>query len=177
MAIDKTKFVRGNNLAATDFDFDDAGNFISVKTDATSSVGIALAAAATPDASATVSGKVNLQIDQVLGDGRKIVDQISGRYEAAASAALDTRVAEVFSRTVSGATTFTFTNPNAAGVVTTFVLELTNGGAAAVTWPTGTKWEGGTAPTLTASGVDILGFYTRDGGTTWRGIFLSKDNK
>jgi hypothetical protein len=133
-------------------------------------------AVAVPDASATVAGRVNLVVDQVLGAGRKIVDQISGRFLAAPSTALDTRVAEVFSRTISGATSFTFTNPNSAGVVTTFVLELTNGGTN-VTWPASVKWEGGTAPTLTATGLDILGFYTRDGGTTWRGIVLSLDNK
>jgi len=46
-----------------------------------------------------------------------------------------------------------------------------------VTWWAGVKWAGGTAPTLTAAGVDILGFYTRDGGATWRGTMMSKDSK
>jgi hypothetical protein len=31
------------------------------------------------------------------------------------------------------------------------------------------KWPGGTAPTLTSSGVDMLTFTTYDGGTTWFG--------
>jgi hypothetical protein len=78
---------------------------------------------------------------------------------------------------VSGATTFSFTNAPVAGLTAAFVLELTNGGSATVTWPAGTRWADGTAPTLTAAGVDILGFYTRDGGTTWRGIFLAKDSQ
>lgn len=39
------------------------------------------------------------------------------------------------------------------------------------------KWAGGTAPTLTASGRDALGFYTYDGGTTWTGLVLGKDIK
>jgi hypothetical protein len=30
---------------------------------------------------------------------------------------------------------------------------------------------------LITSGVDILGFFTSDGGTTWRGLVLSKDSK
>lgn len=45
MAITKTNFVRGNNLADIDFNFDDAANLIYVKTAAGSSVGDAIAAA------------------------------------------------------------------------------------------------------------------------------------
>jgi hypothetical protein len=39
------------------------------------------------------------------------------------------------------------------------------------------KWAAGTAPTLTASGRDVLGFFTYDGGTTWSGLVLGKDIK
>lgn len=83
----------------------------------------------------------------------------------------------VFTRTISGATTFTVSNVPAAGTVASFILELTNGGSAAVTWWGGVKWASGTAPALTAAGVDVLGFYTHNGGTTWRGMLLSKDSK
>ena len=59
-----------------------------------------------------------------------------------------------------------------------FIFELKNGGsAAAINWPLSVKWAGGTKPTLTISGVDILGFYSYDGGITWRGVLLSKDSK
>jgi len=68
-------------------------------------------------------------------------------------------------------------NVAASGNVSSFILELTNGGSATVTWWAGIKWAGGTVPALTASGTDILGFYTRDGGTTWRGTMMSKDSK
>jgi hypothetical protein len=87
-----------------------------------------------------------------------------------------------FTKTVSTATTFTLSNVPATGQAVSFILELTNGGSGTVTWPTVNavsvvKWAGGTAPTLTTSGVDILGFYSHDGGTTWRGMMLSKDSK
>lgn len=72
---------------------------------------------------------------------------------------------------------FTFSNPPASGSAGSFVLELTNGGSGTVTWPASIDWEGGTAPTLTAAGTDILVFYTRDGGTTWHGIVSSLDSK
>ena len=63
------------------------------------------------------------------------------------------------------------------GVSQSLILDLTNGGAAAITWWSGVKWVAGTAPTLTAAGRDVLGFFTHDGGTTWTGLVLGKDVK
>lgn len=79
MAIDKTKFVRGNNLAVSDFNFDDPSNTITVKTDALSSVGQAIAAAgggSVPDASATVTGLVNNTLLQELGGKDKTINGV-----------------------------------------------------------------------------------------------------
>ena len=56
-------------------------------------------------------------------------------------------------------------------------LLLTNGGAYTITWNSAIKWAGGTAPTLTASGVDILTFMTVDNGTIWRGALNGADFK
>lgn len=72
--------------------------------------------------------------------------------------------------TVDQATTLTFSNPIASGDATAFSLELTNGGAFTVTWPVAVSWDAATAPTLQASGVDILTFVTIDAGATWRGF-------
>jgi hypothetical protein len=83
----------------------------------------------------------------------------------------------VFSKTISSSITFTVSNVPTTDTVISFILELTNGGSSTITWWPGMKWTGGSAPTLTASGVDLLGFYTRDAGNTWRGMVLSKDNK
>ena len=102
---------------------------------------------------------------------------ITEKYAAVAASNIDCSLASVFSRTVSGATSLTVNNVAAAGNVSSFILELTNGGSATVTWWSGIKWAGGTVPSLTAAGTDILGFYTRDGGVTWRGSMLSKDSK
>jgi len=98
-------------------------------------------------------------------------------YEAVSTNNIDTSSGAVFSKTISTATTLTVSNAAPSGGVTSFILELTNGGAYTVTWWSGIKWAGGTVPTLTAAGTDLLGFYTRDGGTTWRGIMMSKDSK
>jgi hypothetical protein len=96
---------------------------------------------------------------------------------AMAANAIDLSLGNFFTKTISGATTLTRSNVPATGQAITFILELTNGGSGTVTWFSGVKWAGGTAPTLTSSGVDILGFYSHDGGTTWRGLLLAKDSK
>jgi len=74
-------------------------------------------------------------------------------------------------------TTFTFSNPTASDELCIFSLVLTNGGSQTVNFPASVDWEGGTAPTLTTAGVDILVFATVDGGTNWHGQSYSLDSK
>jgi hypothetical protein len=93
---------------------------------------------------------------------------------AVSASNIDLSAGAIFSKTIAGNTTFTLSN---IGAVSSFLLNLTNGGAFTVTWWLGVKWAGGTAPTLTASGRDRLGFITEDSGTTWDGFVLGKDIK
>lgn len=90
---------------------------------------------------------------------------------------IDLALGNVFTKTISGATTLTVSNVPATGTAASFILDLTNGGSAAITWWSGVKWAGGTVPTMTAAGRDVLGFFTHDGGTTWTGLVLGKDVK
>jgi hypothetical protein len=94
-----------------------------------------------------------------------------------ATATIDLENANFFSATLDQACDFTFSNPPGSGDFGAFVLELTNGGAFAITWPAAVDWPGGTAPTLTAAGVDQLVFTTRDAGTTWLGFVAGLDIK
>jgi hypothetical protein len=94
-----------------------------------------------------------------------------------ATRTLDLNDANFFSATLDQACTFTFSDPPASGDFGAFVLELTNGGAFAITWPGAVDWPGGVAPTLTSSGVDQLVFTTRDAGTTWFGFVAGLDIK
>lgn len=95
---------------------------------------------------------------------------------AVAASAIDCSAGTVFTKTASGALTWTFTNVPASRAFTV-ILELTNGGTGTQTWPASVKWPAGTAPTLTTAGVDVFAFFTDDGGTTWRGVLLMKDSK
>ena len=95
---------------------------------------------------------------------------------AIAAEAIDLAAANYFTKTISGTTTFTLSNIPAAGLVGSFILDLTNGGAHTVNWWTGSiTWPDGVAPILTPSGRDVLGFFTHDGGTTWS-CFLIGEN-
>ena len=93
------------------------------------------------------------------------------------AATIDMTSANFFSATLGGACTFAFTNPCTTGDFGGFVLELTNGGSDTVNWPASVDFAGGTAPSLTASGVDLLVFVTRDAGTTYHGMVASADSK
>lgn len=73
--------------------------------------------------------------------------------------------------------TFVFSNPSATGHNCSFTFILTNGGSQTVNWPVSVDWVGGTAPSLTVSGKDVLVFSTLDGGTTWYGFVAGKDIK
>ena len=80
------------------------------------------------------------------------------------------------SATVStGTQTFTFTNPPADTIAGSFTLFLTNGGSQTVNWPGAVDWAGGSAPSLTSSGVDVLTFTTLDAGTIWYGFAAGLD--
>ena len=72
--------------------------------------------------------------------------------------------------TVTGAVTWTFSNPTASDELCGFTLKLVDGGSAAQSWPASVDWPSATAPTLTASGTDVLVFITCDGDTTWYGF-------
>jgi hypothetical protein len=91
---------------------------------------------------------------------------------AMAAAEIDLATGNYFTKTISGIITLTVANTAASGSVSAFVLELTNGGSAAVTFFSGVTWAAATPPTLTAAGVDTLAFFTTDGGTTWRAFVL-----
>jgi hypothetical protein len=89
---------------------------------------------------------------------------------------IDLELGNVVSATVDTSTnTFTFSNPPATGVAGSFTLFLTNGGSQTVNWPASVDWAGGTAPTLTTAGVDILTFTTIDAGTIWYGFAAGLD--
>ena len=87
---------------------------------------------------------------------------------------INLELGNVVTATVDTSTnTFTFSNPTASDDGCSFTLLLTNGGSQTVNWPGTVDWAAATAPTLSASGLDILTFITVDGGTIWHGMVAS----
>lgn len=116
-------------------------------------------------------GRVDNAILKAYGE---IVNAIGN---ATGAKTIDLSLGNVVTATTTGTTTWTVTNPAASGKCSSFTLILTNGGSAAQTWMSGTKWPGGVAPTLTASGTDVLTFFTINAGTLWRGVLAQTDSK
>ncbi|MPN57367.1 hypothetical protein SDC9_205061 [bioreactor metagenome] len=71
--------------------------------------------------------------------------------------------------TVGAAITLTLNANCLTGFCRTLTLVIMNGGAFTVTWPASVKWAGGSAPTFSAAGVDVITLLTVDGGVTWLG--------
>lgn len=90
---------------------------------------------------------------------------------------IDISQGTLFTKTITGNTTLSVTASEGSNTLVSFVMEITNGGSATITWWNNIRWKGGIAPSLTSSGMDVLGFYSKDGGTNWVGIMLSKDTK
>ncbi len=146
--------------------------------------------AAAPLASPTFTGTVTLPA--VTGGGTvNLADNVLQRPElkdvgetvtaigntGAATKDLDLTTANVFTAKVTGAVTFTFSNPSPTTKCCALTLILENGSAFVTTWPGSVKWPGGVAPALTAAGFDVLTFITVDAGTTWRGAAAQLDSK
>jgi hypothetical protein len=95
---------------------------------------------------------------------------------------LDLLLSSVFKHTLTGATTFAFTNPPAAAQgaasFTLYTVQNATGGYA-ITWPASVDWASGAAPApvTTANAVNVWTFQSIDGGTTWYGFLSGKDMK
>ena len=127
--------------------------------------------AALPKAGGTLSGTI-VAADQIIS--APVMKDYAETKAAMAAHDVDLTLGNVQTYTLSGNQTLTFSNPPASGSAGSFTLLVTNGASATLTWPTSVDWAGGTAPTLTASGIDILTFTTIDGGTIWYGFLAGR---
>lgn len=146
--------------------------WITIGTLASTNLGHALLAANTFTGQQNLADNILLRaLIKDYGETVNVIGSIGGGTQD-----IDLESGNVVSATVdTSTTTFTFSNPPASGspssgVAGSFTLFLTNGGSQTVNWPGTVVWPGGTAPTLTAAGTDVLTFTTVDGGATWYGF-------
>ena len=108
---------------------------------------------------------------QTTSGGVKVTGGYSENIVAVSGTAVDCATGSYFTKTITGATTFTFTNVP-SGVAYAFTFEVTLNGSNAITWPGSVKWPADTAPTITDGKTQVFVFLTDDGGTRWRGSSL-----
>ena len=108
---------------------------------------------------------------QTTSGGVKVTGGYSENIVAVSGTEVDCATGSYFTKTITGATTFTFTNVP-TGVAYAFTFEVTLNGSNAITWPGSVKWPADTAPTITDGKTQVFVFLTDDGGTRWRGSSL-----
>jgi hypothetical protein len=106
------------------------------------------------------TGLVETRVSLGAGSGTQTLDLNNGNY---------------FLLAVNGTATLAVSNVPSSGSVGAFILEITDGGGYTLNYFSGVTWPGGSAPSLSSSGTDVLGFFTTDNGTTWRGFVLGLD--
>jgi len=84
--------------------------------------------------------------------------------------AINFALGNVVTAVLASGGSFTISNAPTSGVYGKFKLILTNGGTVADPWHASVKFAGGTTPTLTTSGIDILTFETIDAGANWYAV-------
>jgi len=89
--------------------------------------------------------------------------------------AINFALGNVVTAVLASGGSFTISNAPTSGIYGKFKLILTNGGTVADPWHSSVKFAGGTTPTLTTSGIDILTFETIDAGANWYAVVEGLD--
>lgn len=159
-----------------------AVNYLQASGSATGN-GVSITAAGTDSDIDLVLVPKGAGVTQVSGDftttGRIEDVEIGNYYEStvdlgtglSGTVTLDLTNGNVFHGSFSGATTFAVSTVPTSGLTATLTIYLTDtSGAPSYTWPSGTLWPGGSEPSWTANGTDVVTLSTRDNGTTWYGL-------
>ena len=136
--------------------------------------------AGTTIATINASGMVMNDADLVAPKIKDYSETVQANGTKTAAFDIDLSQGNVHTATIgSGTFNVGITNFNSSSNSSnSFTLVLTNGGAGTVSFVAGAhggggnavQWAGGSAPTLTSNGVDILVFFTPDSGTTFYGF-------
>lgn len=128
-----------------------------------------------------LAGSANLTFDGTILTANTITGKLKAYSEAVTTATvntstynLDTSLTNIFDITLSANVTFTFTNPPSSGTSrsVTVILRQDATGSRTASF-TNAKYSDGITPVLStgANQVDVLTFFTVNGGTFWFGTF------
>lgn len=132
-----------------------------------------------PLSGGTLSGNVNLADNQLIRPEIKDYAETATTANTGTTYTINLENGNVFNLTLTGNCTFTFSNPPASGKAGSFTLILKQDGTGgrSVTYPASVRWAYGVTPEISedANAVDILTFFTTDGGTNWYGFLSGGD--
>ena len=148
-----------------------AGNTIVVDGDIGSTVQAFDADTAKTDVAQTFTPAQTFTAASVHNGGLTVDGPYKQAAEAVGALDIDLSTGNYFTKTISGNSTFTFSNPPASGTVGSFTLELTHS-SGTVAWPSSVKFNADTPPTLTTGKTHLFFFVTDDGGARYRGSAL-----
>ena len=102
-----------------------------------------------------------------IGAGASVNGAYKSNISTVSGTTIDCSLGNYFTKTITGATTFAFSNvPTYCVYIMT--VEVTCNGSNSIAWPAAVKFPADTAPTLTDGKTQLFTFITDDGGTRWR---------
>ena len=102
-----------------------------------------------------------------IGAGASVTGAYKSNISAVSGTTIDCSQGNYFTKTITGATTFAFSNVP-TGCVYIMTVEVTCNGSNSIAWPAAVKFPADTAPTLTDGKTQLFTFVTDNGGTRWR---------
>ena len=102
-----------------------------------------------------------------IGAGASVTGAYKSNISAVSGTTIDCSQGNYFTKTITGATTFAFSNVP-TGCVYIMTVEVTCNGSNSIAWPAAVKFPADTAPTLTDGKTQLFTLITDDGGTRWR---------
>ena len=105
------------------------------------------------------------------------IEEVTSVTSSSELATINLRDGNVFEHDLTENVTYTFSNPASSGRASCFILKVIQDSTTrTITWPTSVDWASATAPTpsTTNNAVDVYGFITLDGGTTYYGLVLGQ---
>ena len=102
-----------------------------------------------------------------IGAGASVTGAYKSNISTVSGTTIDCSQGNYFIKTITGATTFAFSNvPTGCAYIMT--VEITCNGSNSIAWPAAVKFPADTAPTLTDGKTQLFTLITDDGGTRWR---------
>ncbi len=124
------------------------------------------------------SKAVTADANGVVSFDNGTIEEVTSITSSSNAATINLRDGNLFEHDLTENVTYTFSNSAPSGRASCFILKVIQGSSArTITWPSSVDWAAATAPTLSTGNndVDVFGFLTIDGGTTYYGFILGQD--